>query len=298
MLPIHPTPAPNKRYPPPLHATFSGGVPPRERPLESLCWRLRYHHDTAKLRVKEIQELAKSVVAATPGGIRYSALVAKIAADHPETPKNTVHGAVWDLDKTFSGEVLKPSRGLFTINAPAKTNGAVSPAQPVATTSLRESDFYESFAEWLKNDLDEATDALALGGSGLRSKWGTPDVVGTFKPLPSNRVKFDMEIISAEIKIATSESITAFGQAIAYRLFSHKVYLVIPSNVPEEDQSRIEALALLFGVGFVQFDLSADEPNYRARVRAQRFSPDVWYVNEFAERLHDHNKSAFNRLFQ
>ncbi len=251
----------------------------------------------AKLRVKEIQELAKKLIGTTPGGLRYSVLVQRIATAHPETPKNTIHGAVWDLDKTYSGEVLKPSRGLFTLSGGVTANGTPPVTTPTPVGTIRESDFYESFAEWLKNDLDEVTDAIALGGAGLRSKWGTPDVVGTFRPLGSNRVKFDLEIISAEIKISPSESITAFGQAIAYRLFSHKVYLVVPSDVPEEDQSRIEALSLLFGVGFVLFDLNADDPQYRVRVRAQRYSPDMFYVNEFAERLHDHNKSGFNRLF-
>lgn len=251
----------------------------------------------AKLRIKEIQELAKRIIGETPGGIRYSALVQHIATSHPETPNNTIHGAVWDLDKTYSGQVLKPSRGLFTLHAGASVDGAV-PVVPSPATTVRESDFYDSFADWLKSDLDEATEAIALGGSGLRSKWGTPDVVGTFKPLPSNRVKFDLEIISAEIKVSPSESITAFGQATAYRLFSHKVYLVMPTSMPEEDQGRIEALALLFGIGFVQFELDTDNPRYRVRVRAQRYTPDMFYVNEFAERLHDHNKSAFNRLFQ
>jgi len=252
----------------------------------------------AKLRGKDIQELAKHIIGQNPGGIRYSALVAQIASQHPETPKNTIHGAVWDLDKTFSGQVLKPSRGLFTLSSGLLNGDRGTAGVAGVVTTLRETDFYESFAEWLKNDLDEATDAIALGGSGLRNKWGTPDVIGTFKPLPSNRVKFDLEIISAEIKISSSESITAFGQATAYRLFSHKVYLVMPTNVPEEDQGRLEALALLFGIGFVQFDLNAEDPQYRVRVRAQRFSPDMFYVNELAERLHDYNKAAFNRLFQ
>jgi hypothetical protein len=247
----------------------------------------------AKLGTKQIKERAKEIIGQTPGGIRYSALVERILNEHPETPKNTIHGAVWDLDKTYAGEILKPSRGLFTIDG--NTLPAVEPPPPV---QLRESDFYESFAEWLKNDLDEATEAIALGGSGLRSKWGTPDVVGSFKPLPSNRVKFDLEIISAEVKISAAGAIEAFGQATAYRLFSHKVYLVMPLDLPEEDQSRIEALAMLFGIGFIQFSLNTDDPGYRVRVRAQRFSPDMFYVNEFAERLHDHNKSAFNKLFQ
>lgn len=247
----------------------------------------------AKLGTKQIKELAKQIVAQSPGGIRYSALVERIASEHRETPKNTIHGSVWDLDKTFSGEIFKPSRGLFTMDG---ERIAPPPFEP--PPAIKEADFYESFAEWLKNDLDEATEAIPLGGSGLRSKWGTPDVVGTFKPLPSNRVKFDLEIISAEVKTSAAQSIEAFGQATAYRLFSHKVYLVMPVDIPQEDQSRIESLGMLFGIGFVQFDVDPEKPDYRVRLRAQRFSPDMFYVNEFAERLHDHNKSAFNRLFQ
>jgi len=111
----------------------------------------------AKLGTKQIKELAKGIIASTPGGVRYSALVERILTEHPETPKNTIHGAVWDLDKTYAGEVLKPSRGLFTIN------GLPLPVvEPPPPAQLRESDFYDSFAEWLKNDLDEATEAIAL----------------------------------------------------------------------------------------------------------------------------------------
>lgn len=35
----------------------------------------------------------------------------------------------------------------------------------------------------------------------MKSKWGTPDVVGVYKPLASQLIKFDLEIVSAEIKI-------------------------------------------------------------------------------------------------
>lgn len=250
----------------------------------------------AKLTGKEIPELAKEIIAETPGGIRYSSLVRRISQLHPETPENTIHGNVWDLDKTFSGQVLKPSRGLF-VHVGEKPM-VDQPAVSATGVAVRESDFYEPFAEWLKTDLDEATDAIALGGAGMRSKWGTPDVVGVFKPVPSNRVKFDLEIISAEVKVDPRESIVAFGQAMAYRLFSHKVYLVLPSTVPEEDQGRIEALALLFGAGFVLFDPNPEDPQFRVRVRAQRFAPDMFYVNDFADRLHDFDRVLFNRLFQ
>jgi hypothetical protein len=252
----------------------------------------------AKLKIKEIQQLAKQIVCKSVGGIRYGELVKQIGDANPETPRNSVHGAVWDLDKTYAGEISKPSRGLFIAIKAMDINEATQAKKKSIEPSIKESEFYDSFAEWLKNDLDEATVAVALGGAGIKGKWGTPDVIGTFKPVPSNRVRFETEIISAEIKVNPSESITAFGQAAAYRLFSHKVYVVMPATLPEEDQSRLEALAMLFGVGFVIFDVSVNDPNYRVRVRAQRFSPDMFYVNDFADRLHDHNKSLFNKLFQ
>jgi hypothetical protein len=86
------------------------------------------------------------IIGETPGGIRYSALVEKIATANPETPKNTIHGSVWDLDKTFSGEVLKPSRGLFTFRSAGAEEGPLIKPSPVPAPRLSESDFYESFA--------------------------------------------------------------------------------------------------------------------------------------------------------
>jgi len=35
---------------------------------------------------------------------------------------------------------------------------------------------------------------VPLGEAGLQKKWGTPDVVGVYKPLASHRIKFDLEI--------------------------------------------------------------------------------------------------------
>src|SRR4029077_16559693 len=35
---------------------------------------------------------------------------------------------------------------------------------------IKESDFYEPFAEWLKNDLDEVTEVVSPDGAGLKSK--------------------------------------------------------------------------------------------------------------------------------
>lgn len=255
----------------------------------------------AKLTGKQIQQLAKSIIASHPGGIRYSALVNQISQQSPETPENTIHGSVWDLDKTFPDEVAKPSRGLFTpARKPENEVVSVGGTEQVAPTGVKvkESDFYDAFADWLKNDLDEVTDVASLGGAGLKSKWGTPDVVGTYKKQPGNVIEFPIEIVSAEIKIDPQAPIVAFGQAIAYRLFSTKTYIAMPTTLTEEDQSRLESLCMLFGLGFVLFDLNKDSPRFTIRVRAQRFSPDMFYANEFADRLKQHDPRIFKELFR
>jgi hypothetical protein len=218
----------------------------------------------------------------------------------PETPKNTISGSIWNLETIFPNEINKPSRGLYAPTGDSANEAVVvgSPELVAPTGStIRESDFYAPFAEWLKNDLGEVNEVMPLGGAGLKSKWGTPDVVGTYKPLARNLVKFPIEIVVAEIKIDPQAPVVAFGQAVAYRLFATKAYIVMPTSLSEKDKGRLEALCMLFGAGLVLFDLNKDAPGFSIRMRAQRFSPDMFYVNEFAETLKNHNAEAFEKLF-
>lgn len=245
----------------------------------------------AKLTVKEIQAVAVKIIREHPGGIRYSALVDAILALHPETPKNTIHGSVWNLETIRPAEVRKPSRGLYV---QADAPDAPEPAKSKA----REEEFYKSFGEWLRNELDEVTDVVPLGGASFRGKWGTPDVLGVYKPLASNLVKFPLEIVAGEVKVNPAEAITAFGQAVAYRLFAAKTYIAMPSAISEDDLGRLESLCMLFGVGLVLFDATPKDPQYRIRVRAQRFSADMFYVNELADRLRAQDPETFEQLFR
>jgi hypothetical protein len=156
----------------------------------------------AKLTRRQIKEQAKSIIASNPGGIRFSSLVDQILQQNPETPENTIHGSVRNLEKQFPQEVGKPRRGLYTpIGTKNVTVSAGSTEQIAPTTGVK----VEPFAEWLKNDLDEVTEVASLGGGGLKSKWATPDVVGTYKKLPGNVIEFPVEIASAEIKIDPPE---------------------------------------------------------------------------------------------
>src|SRR5687768_6136081 len=75
-------------------------------------------------------------------------------------------------------EIAKPSRGLYvpiTTSTGGRGAAASVPIQvpTVAPSSgYKEEDFYESFAAYLQNDLDEATVAQALGGASFKDKWG------------------------------------------------------------------------------------------------------------------------------
>ena len=250
----------------------------------------------AKLTSKQIRDLALEHIKKTPGGLRYSEIVKLVSDFSPETSPNTINGSIWNLDTLFPTQIGKPSRGLF---AYIRTEAEPQESEPVATTpNIRESDFYEPFAEWLKKDLDEATETVALGGASLKSKWGTPDVVGVYKPSASNLIKFPIEIISTEIKIDPSQPVVAFGQAVAYRLFSAKSYIAMPITITAEEYSRLEALCILYGVGLVLFKLDKEAPDFSIRVRAARTNPDMFYVNEFADRLKQSEPQKFEMLFR
>lgn len=253
----------------------------------------------AKLTVQQIRERAKELIAASPGGIRFGVLVKAILQQSPETPSNTIQGSTYNLDSLFPKEIAKPSRGLFTPVQVGTEAIVVGKTEGFAETGakIRESEFYGPFAELLKNDLGDVVEVVELGGAGLKSKWATPDVIGVYKPLAKNHIKFDIEIVSAEVKIDHQAPVVAFGQAVAYRLFSSKTYIAMPKAMTEEDKDRLESLCMLFGVGLVLFELDKDNPKFEIRMRAQRFSPDMFYVNEFADRLKAHDPDTFQKLF-
>jgi hypothetical protein len=90
------------------------------------------------------------------------------------------------------------------------------------------------------------------------------------------------EIVSAEIKTESTQLITAFGQACAYSLFSHKSYLVIPKRSSPDDISRLDALCQGFGIGLVLFDTTSPEiPGFTIRIRPRKSEPDMFYNNNF-----------------
>lgn len=114
-----------------------------------------------------------------PDGVRYAELVRRVSQEG-SFKINTIHGNVWDLEQRFPEKVYKPSRGLFRLLEfrDQDTDQLRSDLVPEPPTLVREQDFYEAFADYLQNDLEECTKAIPLGGNRFRDKWGTPDVIG------------------------------------------------------------------------------------------------------------------------
>jgi len=231
---------------------------------------------------EKITKQALNLLEENPKGIRYMQLVKIIKQSFPDIPINTIHGTIWNLDQRLPKFVYKPEKGLFRHTKYKDKEIVIEEKSKIK--GIKEKDFYPSFADYLKNELEEVTKAISLGGNKFKDKWGTPDVIGVKKSKRSDIIEFQPEIVSAEIKLDTSGGalITAFGQACSYKLFSHKVYLVIPKNVSEEEKSRIESLCLIFGIGLILYNsMDSENPEYEIRVRPLKQDPDMFYVNKY-----------------
>ena len=203
---------------------------------------------------EQIVSKAMELLSNAPHGIRWSELNRRVRDALPQISKNTIAGTLWNLDVKLPEQVFKPARGLWMHAKFRETTHAPQPPViPTTKEKILEKAFYEPFASWLVNELEECTKAIEVGGNAFKDKWGTPDVIGIREPKKSDIIQFPTEIISAEIKLDSASLITAFGQACAYRLFSHKSYIVVPVDSPEDDIARLDTLGRIFGIGLILF---------------------------------------------
>jgi hypothetical protein len=218
-----------------------------------------------------------------PDGMRWADMHRAVMQSDPSFNANTVGGSLYDLDRQLPAVVYKPSRGLFRLVEfrDQNTDGLRPELISSPPPQIREEDFYEAFADYLVNDLEECTKAIALGGNKFKDRWGTPDVIGKRESRASDILKAPTEIVTAEIKIVDSALVTAFGQACAYKLFSHKSYVVVPESSPADEITRLDALCQVFGIGLILFNASSPKnPNFKIRARAIRHEPEMFYANK------------------
>jgi len=243
---------------------------------------------------EKIIKKAYEILENQPNGIRYADLIRKISEELPEIKINAIRGTVWvfkqKIDKEQIKDALRPEKGLYILKKYFKE----SEIKDEARKEIKEEDFYKPFADYLVNDLEECTKAIPLGGNKFQDRWGTPDVIGTYRILGLGHIQPPIEIVSAEIKIDIGQLITSFGQACSYKLFSHKVYLVIPKEANGADIKRVESLCLKFGIGLILFDRNDKEnPAFEILTRAIKNEPDYFYLNKYLKLIEDKTIELF-----
>lgn len=237
---------------------------------------------------EKIKDKAFELLKDNPDGLRYSELVKFISENDEKLNRNTINGSIWNLDSQFPEKVYKPSRGLFRLIEfkDPETDELRKEVQPKEVKKIKEEDFCEPFSNWLQNDIEDVTHSIPLGGNRFKDKWGTPDVIGKKESKRSDIIQAPVEIVSAEIKTETNQLITAFGQACAYKLFSHKCYLVIPKQSSQDEVARLDSLCQLFGIGLVLFNVeNPNTPDFIIRVRPNKHEPDFFYTNKYMSRI-------------
>jgi hypothetical protein len=229
---------------------------------------------------ERIRSIAYDLLGKNPQGLRYSELLRQIRQTAPELNPNTVNTSIWNLETVVPSRVYKPLKGIFRLVEFREVVPVEATLEPASR--IREDVFYPLFANWLKDDLEEVTHAIALGGNLFRDRWGTPDVIGKAESRRSDVIKATTSIVSAEIKADLAGLVTGFGQACAYKLFSHKSYLVIPCQTPDDELARLDRLCQIFGIGLVTFNpKNSSTPDFRLTVRATKHDPDLFYTNRY-----------------
>lgn len=243
---------------------------------------------------EKITNMAMEILENHPNGIRYADWVRKISEALPDVKLGTIQGTIYEIrhriDKNKIKDVVRPEKGLYIFRKYLKEKDFAETeySEETKTKEVKEEDFYQAFADYLVNELEECTKAVPLGGNRFQDRWGTPDVIGTYRVLGIGHIQPPIDVICAEIKTNINQLITAFGQVCSYKLFSHKVYLVIPKDSNSVDIKRIESLCLKFGIGLILFDRNNREnPKFEILARAVKSEPDYFYLNKYLKLIED-----------
>jgi hypothetical protein len=172
---------------------------------------------------------------------------------------------------------LQAVQGLFRLSKfkDALAKEAAEPKKAPAPGSVKEEDFYAPFADGLKNEIEDATKAIPPGATSSGTSGCARRDRATGIAAQRHHQGADADRVGG-IKTDTAQLVTAFGQACAYKLFSHKAYLVVPCRSPGDEISRVDSLCQIFGIGFVTFNAeSPSAPDFQVRDRPARHEPGL-----------------------
>lgn len=237
---------------------------------------------------------AVAVLLSCPKGLRFTKLIQQMQRLFPDRKAKSLSNDLVNLDRHAPNQVFKPSRGVYmhyrfadqAVSAESVRIENRSNSAATVSTKVPEGKFYPKFAAWLKDDLEEVTMAIPLGGNWFRDRWGTPDILGKAESRRSDVIKGPTSIVAGEVKVDTTSLLVGFGQACAHKLFAHKSYLAVPQQASGDELERLVALCQMHGIGLVIFDnTNIAKPAFRLLVRPVAHQPDLYYTNRYIRRV-------------
>jgi len=217
-----------------------------------------------------------------PHGELVTAIQEKAATEGQKIKPNTIVGAVVGITKARSDIIKEEGWGApYRLKAYSEKEAeeAAEEEEEAEKEETKERSFYKPFRDWLL--IEERCETAASTGDsrkGKRGKWMIPDVIGKRERRLVKKIILLPEITSAEIKYETSWNmlIQGFGQACAYKAFSHRSYLVIPKQTKVDHRRRLDYLCQLFGIGYVLYDRDSKpgEVVFQEIIRPQPHDPN------------------------
>ena len=240
---------------------------------------------THRIREAAMELLEK----AGPGGMRTTELqdaVYREVGGNYGTIQSQWHGMISNKHKSKITRIERGSYRLSKFDEAASRLEKAGGEDGSSSQPYEEEKYYKPFADYLKEALEECDVAVPIGGSKLGGgTWGNPDVIGAKKFQTALNVP--PIIVTAEIKARdTSDAIIkGFGQCCSYKLFSHKVYLVVPKG-PKVEGSLAD-MCKNHQIGLVVFDKEAgtDDPKWEIILWAPTIQPDYSALSDLYDRL-------------
>ena len=202
---------------------------------------------------------------------------------------DTIQGTWYEThskSKTYKEKITKIGYGLYRLSKFNATALEKEGEEDNSRLTHGEDAYYKPFADYLKKGLEVCDVASPLGGNKLGGRpWTNPDVIAAKKF--QKALNIPPVIVTAEVKVSTlSEAIIrGFGQCCAYKLFSHKVYLVVPNC--SAAKGILEEMCRSHQIGLVVFNKGAgvDNPEWNELLRAPIIEPDHSFLNDLYSRL-------------
>lgn len=247
-------------------------------------------------KYEEIREKALEILQRPEfkNGLRFSALVKKVVSETGAN-ENTCNGSLYNFPNEFPKKIARPYRGLFILKENEKLLKDVEQnfeQKPIS--AIKEDDIYQPARDYLLSR-EECTHAVVIGGNIFGKKWGTPDILGAIRADSDAVYKPTLEIIAVEIKDEGYSPVEALGQAMAYKLFAHRTWLILPDD---SDLDRIEGIAISANIGLISFSKEKDEFKFDTLNRPEAGHPDFSEVNKILESLKDKDKKKYNELIK